>query len=272
MSPGRSFYRRPSTSNCRCNGREVTEGDLQRIVAQGQSMAAEDAHGHPLELIHTIPVHYALDQQKGIRDPVGMTGDMLQAQLHLVSAAFGPVRTLRYRRSRAAISISTNWSRRLTPAASPALSKMKWISAAWSSIWAQALPASAVFFDGSVVYADGIPVGGAHVTNDIARGLTTSVVHAERLKTLYGNAIPGAMDEREIIDVPQVGEEAPENANHVPKSHLIRIIQPRLEEIFELVRARMDKSGFGSRRAARGADGWRQPAAGRARACATRAG
>jgi cell division protein FtsA len=64
------------------------------------------------------------------------------------------------------------------------------------------------------------------------------------LKTLYGNAIPSPMDEREIIDVPLVGEEAPENANHLPKSHLIRIIQPRVEEIFELVRTRMEKSGF----------------------------
>ena len=93
------------------------------------------------------------------------------------------------------------------------------------------------------MHCEGIAAGGSHVTNDIARGLTTSVINAERLKTLYGNAVAGPMDEREIIDVPQVGEEQPENANHVPKSHLIRIIQPRIEEIFELVRSRMDKSG-----------------------------
>ena len=79
----------------------------------------------------------------------------------------------------------------------------------------------------SWVYADGIPVGGAHVTSDIARGLTTSIAHAERLKTLYGNAMLSAMDSREIIDVPQVGEEAPENANQSPKSQLVGIIQPR---------------------------------------------
>jgi len=104
----------------------------------------------------------------------------------------------------------------------------------------------AVFFDGNVVYADGVPVGGAHVTSDVARGLTTSLSHAERLKTLYGNAIPSPMDEREIIDVPQVGEEdAPQHANHIPKAQLVRIIQPRLEEIFEMVRSRLDKSGFG---------------------------
>src|SRR6185437_7534224 len=101
------------------------------------------------------------------------------------------------------------------------------------------------FFDGNVVYSDGVPVGGAHVTSAVARGLTTSLAHAERLKTLYGSAILSPLDEREIIDVPQVGEEdAPEQANHVPKSQLVRIIGPRLEEIFEMVRDRLDKSGF----------------------------
>src|SRR5580698_310907 len=59
------------------NGREVTESDLQRILMQGQSMAPEDARGHPFDLIHTIPVHYALDAQKGVRDPIGMVGHAL---------------------------------------------------------------------------------------------------------------------------------------------------------------------------------------------------
>lgn len=85
------------------------------------------------------------------------------------------------------------------------------------------------------------PIGGLHITNDIARGLTTTYAHAERLKTSL-MAAPSSADEREIIDVPQVGEEAPEFANHLPKSHLINIIQPRLEEIFEMIRARLAKA------------------------------
>lgn len=225
------------------NGREVAENDLERILMQGQSMGAEDAQGHPLELIHTMPVSYTLDGQKGIRDPVGMIGNLLNVQLHLISAAFGPVRTL------------------VTAIARCHLDVEKLVAAPYASGLASLVEdeidlgclvidmgagttSFAVFFDGNVVYADGVPAGGAHVTNDIARGLTTSLVHAERLKTLYGNAILSPMDEREIIDVPQVGEEAPEHANHVPKGQLIRIIQPRLEEIFELVRAKMDRSGF----------------------------
>jgi cell division protein FtsA len=225
------------------NGREVTEGDMARIQAQGQTMVPEDLHGHPLELLHTIPVHYAIDQQKGIRDPLGMTGNALQAQMHLIAAGFGPVRTLVTAIARCHLDIDR-------PVAAPYASGLACLVEDEMDLGSLIVDMGAgttsfaVFFDGNVVYADGIALGGSHVTNDIARGLTTSVVHAERLKTLYGNAIPSPMDEREIIDVPLVGEEEPENANHLPKSHLIRIIQPRVEEILELVRARMDKSNF----------------------------
>src|SRR5262249_19081718 len=160
------------------NGRDVTDGDLHRIIAQSQSMAPEDVHGQGLELVHTIPVYYALDNQKGIRDPIGMTGNMLQAQMNLISAAFGPVRTL------------------VTAIARCHLDVEKLVAAPYASGLAclvedemdlgclvidmgAGTTSFAVFFDGSVAFVDGIPVGGAHVTNDIARGLTTSVANAE---------------------------------------------------------------------------------------------
>jgi cell division protein FtsA len=102
----------------------------------------------------------------------------------------------------------------------------------------------AVFYDGKLVHADCVPIGGSHVTSDIARGLSTPLAHAERMKTLYGHAIRSPADERETIAVPQVGEEEDGTANHVPKSLLVGIIVPRLEETFELVRERLEKSGF----------------------------
>src|SRR5205814_10388288 len=83
-----------------------------------------------------------------------------------------------------------------------------------------------------------------HVTNDIARGLSTTVAHAERMKTLFGSAISSSTDEREMIGVPQVGEEDEGHVNHVPKSLLVGIIAPRIEETFELVRNRLEASGF----------------------------
>jgi cell division protein FtsA len=95
-----------------------------------------------------------------------------------------------------------------------------------------------------MIFADGLPIGGQHITNDIARGLTTTFAHAERLKTLYGSSVLSALDEREIIDVPQVGEESPGFSmpgrhagdegpgfsNHMPKWPILGFIPRRLAE------------------------------------------
>ena len=81
------------------------------------------------------------------------------------------------------------------------------------------------------------------MTNDVARGLSTPVVHAERMKILYGGAIPSQSDDNEIIDVALVGEDNHNHPNHVPRSILTGIIQPRVEETFELVRERLETSG-----------------------------
>jgi cell division protein FtsA len=81
---------------------------------------------------------------------------------------------------------------------------------------------------------------------DIARGLSTTLTHAERLKTLYGSTIATASDDREMIAVASVDEDDRDAVNHVPKSHLVRIMKPRVEEILELVRDRLKSAGFGT--------------------------
>jgi cell division protein FtsA len=100
-----------------------------------------------------------------------------------------------------------------------------------------------VVVGGNLVFADSVPVGGAHVTNDIARGLSTPVAHAERMKALFGSAIASTLDEREMIAVPQIGEEEDGHVKHVPKSLLVNIIAPRIEETFEMVRNRLEAGG-----------------------------
>src|SRR5690606_32325190 len=87
-------------------------------------------------------------------------------------------------------------------------------------------------------------LGGGHVTNDIARGLSTPLAHAERLKTLYGTVLPSPSDDNETIDVPQVGETDDHAHNQVPRSILTGIIKPRLEETLEQVRERLTQSGL----------------------------
>ncbi len=103
----------------------------------------------------------------------------------------------------------------------------------------------AVFAGGSLVHVDAVAVGGNHVTMDIARGFNTRLADAERLKTLYGACITSVSDERETVAVTLAGEDG-DHPTHVPKSQLVRIIRPRVEEILELVRDRLKTAGFAS--------------------------
>ena len=95
----------------------------------------------------------------------------------------------------------------------------------------------AVFVNGRAVFADSVPVGGNHVTNDLARGLSAPIGQAERIKSLYGGALASQADDRETIEVPLVGDREGETTV-VPRSTLTQIIQPRIEEILEAARLR----------------------------------
>jgi cell division protein FtsA len=101
----------------------------------------------------------------------------------------------------------------------------------------------AIFQDNHLVLADVVPIGGQHITNDIARGLSTTIAHAERMKTLWGSALASAVDEREMISVPLLGERGVDTVQQVPKSMLTGIIRPRLEETFEMLRAKLEAAG-----------------------------
>ena len=102
----------------------------------------------------------------------------------------------------------------------------------------------AIFFEGALIHVDSLPIGGGYITNDIARGLSTPIQHAERLKTLYGTCLSSPTDESEIISVPRVGEDDDLQVPTIPKSLLVSIIAPRVEETLELVRDRLTVSGL----------------------------
>lgn len=206
---------------------------LTAFSGQSPDIAHDAADTYPLEIIHTIPVSYRLDNQRGIHDPRGMVGHSLGAQLHVIAAGYGPVRTIGAVLARLELEVE----QMAVSAYASGLACLVEDEMDLGSVvvdMGAGTTTFAVFFDGQCVYTDGLPLGGAHVTSDIARGLTTSLHHAERLKTLHGHALPSGADDRTMIDVPQVGEEAPELTNTVPRAQLTNIIRPRLEEIFEL--------------------------------------
>ncbi len=220
-------------------GHEVGDGDLRRALDHG---SAYDATADR-RLIHSIPVGYTIDGSRGIRDPRGMYGERLGVDMHLITAAAGPLRNLQTCIERCHLDIQALV---VSPYAAglAALVEDEMELGVTVIDMGGGTTTIAVFFDGNVVYTDSLPIGGGHVTNDIARGLSTPLVHAERMKTLYGNCIASPADEREAISVPQVGEDDPAQSTTIPKSILVGIIQPRLEETFELVRARLEASGF----------------------------
>jgi cell division protein FtsA len=221
------------------NGREVNDTLMHRVLDQGHRI--KDVPDRTL--IHSIPVGFTIDGGRSIRDPRGLFGQRLAVNMNIVTAAFGAVRNLSNCIARCHLETAA-------VVVSPYASGLSCLVDDESELGATVIDMGGgtttigVFFDGNLVFADGVPVGGSHVTNDIARGLSTPVAHAERMKTLYGSAIASSADEREMITVPLVGEEEDGHANHVSKSILVGIIAPRLEETFELVRDRLEASGF----------------------------
>jgi len=220
-------------------GREVTDGDMKKVLSQGH------AYREPVDrqIVHSIPVGFSIDGSRGIRDPRGMAGERLGINMHVVSASTAAIRNVMAALGRCHLEIDGVV---VSPFAAglAALVEDEMELGATVIDMGGGTTTIGVFYDGAIVYADSVPIGGAHVTNDIARGLSTPLIHAERMKTLYGNALSSLDDERETVGVPQVGDAEDGHVNQVPKSHLIQIISPRLEETFEMVRNRIESSGF----------------------------
>jgi cell division protein FtsA len=220
-------------------GHEVGDADLRRVLEHGRAIDV----GPDRQVVHSIPVGYTIDGNRGIRDPRGMYGDRLGVTMHIVTAAAGAARNIATCVNRCHLEVSAL-------VVSPYASGLATLVEDEKDLGVTVIDMGggttgiAVFFDGQVVFTDTIAIGGNHVTSDIARGLSTPLVHAERMKTLYGSALTSPSDERELINVPQIGEDGSGTPNQVAKSILVGIIQPRLEETFELVRARLEASGF----------------------------
>jgi cell division protein FtsA len=220
-------------------GREIGEAELQRVLEQGYQLREPGDR----QIIHSVPVGFAIDDSRGIRDPRGMFGERLGVNMNVVAARAAGVRNHSAAIGRSHLEVEAL-------VVSPYAAGLACLVEDEIGLGVTVIDMGGgtttigVFFDGNLIFADSVPVGGCHVTNDIARGLSTPIAHAERMKTLFGTTISASTDEREMIAVPQVGEEEDGHVNHVPKSLLVGIIAPRIEETFELVRDRLEASGF----------------------------
>jgi cell division protein FtsA len=219
-------------------GRQVVASDLRRIVAEGRARAASEGR----EIIHNLPLTFAVDETGEISDPRGMYCEALSARLHVIDATTTALRNLTSCLARVDLAIAELVSAPLASGLSTLVADERELGATLIDMGG-GTTGIAVFADNEVQHTAVLAVGGMHVTNDIARLLTTPISHAERLKTLYGNVETSPDDEREYLPVPQVGEEHGQ-IHKVPRSMVISIIRPRLEETFEMVRDRLQSAGL----------------------------
>jgi cell division protein FtsA len=219
-------------------GRAVEESDIRRVIAEGRARAEGDGR----ETIHAMPLTFSADETEGVGDPRGLHCTTLTARLHIIDAATGALRSLGACVARCDLDIAELVSAPMAAGLAVLVEDERELGATVIDMGG-GTTGMAVFGEGQLLHTAQLPVGGGHVTNDLARVLSTPVAHAERLKALYGNASGCPDDERELLSMPQIGEEDHQLAK-VPRSMLVNIIRPRLEETFELVKERLESSGL----------------------------
>ncbi len=218
--------------------RPINDNDLVRAIQAALSQIKIPGR----RAAHILPVAWAVDGQGGIRDPRAMFGRSLTVELLVVSVSEAVFQTLGACVERAHLQFEG-------VVAAPFVSALAALEEDELDLGAVCIDmgggstSAAVFSGGSLVHVETLPVGGSHVTADIARGLSTSIAGAERIKTLHGSAIASANEDREMIEAPPRGDDIGAGPVIAPRSLLKGIIAPRVEETLELLRDRLRASG-----------------------------
>lgn len=237
VSGGRPLSRLYTGTRAVASG-QVTARDMERAL--DAALASVDPGRRTI--LHLSPVHYNLDDAKGIKDPLGMYGETLGLDIGVVTVETPHLKNLTLAVERAHLTVA-DFVAAPYAAARAVLAEDERSLGVTVVDMGGATTSFAIFHENHLVHSDTIPLGGHHITNDIARGLTTTIAHAERMKTLWGSALASQIDEREMIAVPLLGERGVDTVQQVPKSMLTGIIRPRLEEILEMLRDRLEASG-----------------------------
>jgi cell division protein FtsA len=216
--------------------REVREVDVARVIDNAKAVAI------PLdrEILHVLPQEYIIDQQDGVREPLGMSGVRLEAKVHIVTAAVTSAQNIVKCCNRCGLNVADIVLEPLASAYAVLDENEKELGVALIDIGGGTTDL-ALFRDGSVVHTSVLAVGGHQLTNDIAIGLRTPMLEAERIKHRYGCALSTLVGEGEMMEVPSVGGRPP---RVMERRLLTEIIEPRVEEIFALVRHEIEKTGY----------------------------
>ena len=224
-------------------GEEADANDIHKVLVAG----ARQAQAIERQVIHSLATGYALDGERGIRDPLGMIGDTLGVEMHVLSADAAPLRNLELAVNRCHLSVERMVATPYASGLAALVDDETEMGAACIDIGGGTITMS-VFANGRFVHGDSLPIGGRHITMDLARGLSTRVEAAERLKAMHGSALPSAANDRDVVTIPSIDDDGGDRdeGQQIPRAIMTRIIRARTEEMLEHVRDRMNASGFGA--------------------------
>jgi cell division protein FtsA len=220
------------------SGRAVTEADIAAILAEARRRTESEGR----EAVHSVPLGYVVDATGGVDDPRGMVCDTLGARLHVVDASQNALANLAQTLHRCELEAEELVSAPFAAGLATLVEDEQKLGAVVVDMGGGTTTLGC-FVEERLAHTAQLPVGGWHVTNDLARLLSTPISHAERLKTMHGGVLEAAEDRHEMLPVPLIGEDEDQIAR-VPREMIVRIIRPRLEETFELVRDRLEGSGL----------------------------
>lgn len=217
----------------------VSEQDVARVLA---ACDVPDI-GPGREVVHAQPVNFALDHRTGLGDPRGQIGNRLACDMHLLTVDAAVVQNLLYCIKRCDLELAGIASSAYVSGISSLVEDEQELGSACIDLGGGATGVS-IFMKKHMIYADSVRMGGDHVTADISKGLQVPLTTAERIKTRFGGVHATGMDDREMIDIGGDSGDWEKDRRQVSRTELIGIMRPRVEEILEETRARLDAAGF----------------------------
>ncbi|WP_028294705.1 cell division protein FtsA [Oceanobacter kriegii] len=217
-------------------GAEITEADLDRVIDAAQAVAIPQDR----RTIHVIPQEYIVDNQEGIREPVGMAGVRLEAKVHLVTAAVNAAQNIERCVQRCELRTEDVILEQLASSYAVLTDDERELGVCMVDIGGGTTDI-AIFTDGAIRHTAVIPIAGDQVTNDIAMALLTPTQHAEDIKIKYACALRQLARDDEMINVPSVGDRP---SRQLSRQSLAEVVEPRYDELFTLIQAELRRSGF----------------------------
>ncbi len=214
----------------------VSREDVSRVLEAARAVSIPEDR----EIVHVLPQEYAVDEQPGIANPVGLTGSRLEANVHIVTGASTQIQNLVTCVNRAGVEVRDMVLETLATAEAVLTRDEKELGVALVDIGGGTTDL-AVFERGSLWHSSVVPVGGGHFTNDLAVGLRAPIPEAERLKRQYGCCLASMIEEDEAIEVPTVGGRKP---RLLSRQVMAEILQPRAEELFAILQGEIERAGF----------------------------